>query len=73
MAFVLPNSWGSVSTHSSRAPITKAQITNERERSDTVNEQNAGVKSFAQTARAQLQKAKPQIEEIEARAKGKAN
>jgi len=38
-----------------------------------VNEQNAGVKSFAQTARAQLQKAKPQIEEIEARAKGKAN
>jgi hypothetical protein len=38
-----------------------------------VSEQNAGVKSFAEKARAQMQKAKSQLEEIEARAKGKAN
>jgi len=53
--------------------------TNERERqdvsartSDTVNEQNAGVKSLAENVRAPLRKAKRRIEEIEARTEGQA-
>ena len=37
-----------------------------------MSEQNAGVKSFAEKASAQFQKAKPQIAEIKARIKGEA-
>jgi len=40
--------------------------------SGTVNKQKAGVKSFAEKASAQFQKAKPQIAEIKARIKGEA-
>ena len=38
-----------------------------------MNEKNAAVKSFVEMTGGQLQKLKPQIEEIEACTKGKAN